>query len=50
MYVLHKNFKHLKQWNNQTFGNIFTAKISLDQEMERLQQQIITKGRMEDRT
>ena len=42
--------QHLKHWNKHTFGNIFTRKVLLEQEMEQLQQQIITNGRIDDST
>ena len=42
--------QHLKHWNKHTFGKIFTRKPLLEQEMEQLQQQIITNGRIEDST
>ena len=38
---------HLKQWNKHTFGNIFTCKANLEQELEQLQQCIILEGRNE---
>lgn len=39
---------HLKRWNRETFGNIFTAQQELNQEMIALQQKIITEGHTED--
>lgn len=43
-----KNIKsNIKQWNQLTFGNIFQAQNSLDQEIKRLQQMIIMERRSE---
>jgi hypothetical protein len=36
--------QHLKEWNKMTFGNIFSAKTTLEKDMESLQQQIILEG------
>ena len=43
---LHK--QHLKNWIIHTFGNIFTNKALLEQDMAHLQQQIIFLGRTEE--
>lgn len=47
-----QKLKHLKgkikQWNHNSFGNIFQAQCILDQDMKRLQQRIIMEGRSED--
>ena len=51
MYRMHSKLKlleaHLKQWNKHTFGNIFTCKALLEQELMHLQQHIILEGRTE---
>eukprot|EP00253_Pinus_taeda_P007130 PITA_07130 len=39
---------HLKQWNRETFGNIFTAQQELNKELSSLQQKIITEGHTEE--
>eukprot|EP00253_Pinus_taeda_P007997 PITA_07997 len=42
--------KEIKQWNHTTFGNIFSAQATLNQEMKQIQNRIIAKGRTEDLT
>eukprot|EP00253_Pinus_taeda_P002079 PITA_02079 len=39
---------HLKQWNRETFGNIFTAQQELNKELSALQQKISTEGHTEE--
>lgn len=49
-----QKLKHLKgaikQWNHNTFGNIFKAQAMLNAEMKKIQQTIITDGRTEELT
>lgn len=45
-----KNLKNnIKHWNKLTFGNIFQAQSTLDQEMKKIQQRIITEERSQSR-
>lgn len=49
-----QKLKHLKdvikRWNHNTFGNIFTEQASLNAEMRKIQQAIISEGRTEELT
>lgn len=38
------NQKIKKKWNKQSFGNIFQEKLSLESQMEKVQQSIISQG------
>ncbi len=39
----------IKKWNKEEFGNIFKDEQLLDQKMRKLQQEIISEGRNEER-
>ena len=53
MYIIQQKLKiiktNLKQWNKDTFGNIFQAKRELEEKMANLQQTLITEGPTEER-
>jgi hypothetical protein len=48
MYIFQQKLKkfkqHLKDWNKTTFGNIFQEKQDLEQQMQNIQQEILTHG------
>jgi hypothetical protein len=44
-----KNFKlKLKEWNKNTFGNIFQAQRDLEQQMKTIQQTILAQNSIEE--
>ena len=53
MYIFQQKLKtiksNLKQWNKDTFGDIFQAKKELEEKMALLQQTMITEGHDEER-
>lgn len=52
MFQFQQNLKYLKQvlktWNRTQFGNIFDQRKALEQQMNTLQQCIVSEGRTED--